>query len=235
MLLFSLKVMWPDKIILLRGNHECSSINRVYGFYDDCKRRYSIKIWKVFGAAFDYLPLAAVVASRIFCVHGGLSPDVHDLPAIRSIERPLKDGAGTGPSADLLWSDPDHDITGWGENDRGVGFCFGSDVVRGFLQRNNLDLVCRAHQVVQDGYEFFAERKLVTVFSAPNYCNEFDNAAAMLSVSESLICSFIIVKPEEKEGAMLATGGTSKKDAKGKKGKGASGRRQTQFIGGKKK
>jgi len=95
-----------------------------------------------------------------------------------------------GLLCDLLWSDPDKDVQGWGENDRGVSFTFGADVVSKFLNRHDLDLICRAHQVVEDGYEFFAKRQLVTLFSAPNYCGEFDNAGGMMSVDESLMCSF---------------------------------------------
>ena len=86
-----------------------------------------------------------------------------------------------GLLCDLLWSDPEYELaSGWGLNDRGVSYIFAED----------LDLVCRAHQVVEDGYEFFADRHLVTVFSAPNYCGEFDNAGAMMSVDETLMCSF---------------------------------------------
>merc|ERR1712185_182246 len=81
---------------------------------------------------------------------------------------------------------------------RGVSYTFGGDIVTKFLEKHDLDLVCRAHQVVEDGYEFFAKRQLVTVFSAPNYCGEFDNAGAMMSVDESLMCSFQILKPAEK-------------------------------------
>lgn len=96
----------------------------------------------------------------------------------------------TGLLCDLLWSDPDKDVQGWGENDRGVSFTFGADIVSKFLNRHDLDLICRAHQVVEDGYEFFAKRSLVTLFSAPNYCGEFDNAGGMMSVDDSLMCSF---------------------------------------------
>lgn len=96
----------------------------------------------------------------------------------------------SGLLCDLLWSDPDKDVQGWGENDRGVSFTFGADVVNKFLHRHDLDLICRAHQVVEDGYEFFAKRQLVTLFSAPNYCGEFDNAGGMMSVDETLMCSF---------------------------------------------
>jgi len=108
---------------------------------------------------------------------------------IRRIMRPT-DVPDTGLLCDLLWSDPDKDVQGWGENDRGVSFTFGADIVQKFLNRHDLDLICRAHQVVEDGYEFFAKRSLVTLFSAPNYCGEFDNAGGMMSVDDSLMCSF---------------------------------------------
>lgn len=122
-------------------------------------------------------------------MHGGLSPDLQSLEQIRRVMRPT-DVPDTGLLCDLLWSDPDKDITGWSENDRGVSFTFGTDIVARFLEKHDLDLICRAHQVVEDGYEFFAKRQLVTLFSAPNYCGEFDNAGAMMSVDETLMCSF---------------------------------------------
>lgn len=112
----------------------------------------------------------------------------------------------TGLLCDLLWADPDKDIVGWGDNDRGVSFTFGEDVVAQFLRRHDLDLICRAHQVVEDGYEFFARRQLVTIFSAPNYCGEFDNAGAMMSVDDTLMCSFQILKPAEKKQRITQAG-----------------------------
>ncbi|XP_065659089.1 uncharacterized protein LOC100209657 isoform X2 [Hydra vulgaris] len=194
-LLLCYKIKNPKSIFLLRGNHECASINRIYGFYDECKRRYNIKLWKTFTDCFNCLPLAAIVENTIFCVHGGLSPDLNDLDQIRQMVRPM-DIPDHGIAADLLWSDPDEDITGWGDNDRGVSWTFGGDIVQTFLKKNNFSLVARAHQVVEDGYQFFQKRKLVTLFSAPNYCGEFDNAAAVMSVSAELLCSFCITKPK---------------------------------------
>mmetsp|Transcript_10161 Transcript_10161/g.30299 ORF Transcript_10161/g.30299 Transcript_10161/m.30299 type:complete len:326 (-) Transcript_10161:456-1433(-) len=196
-LLLAYKVKYPENFFLLRGNHECASINRIYGFYDECKRRFSVKLWKTFTDCFNCLPVAAVVDEKILCMHGGLSPDLKQLSQIARLERPT-DVPDQGLLCDLLWSDPEADITGWAENDRGVSFTFGADVVSDFLDEHNLDLVCRAHQVVEDGYEFFAKRQLVTVFSAPNYCGEFDNAGAMMSVDDTLMCSFQILKPAEK-------------------------------------
>ena len=104
-----------------------------------------------------------------------------------------------GLLCDLLWSDPEADISGWAENDRGVSYTFGADVVSKFLQKHDYDLIVRAHQVVEDGYEFFADRQLVTIFTAPNYCGEFDNAGAVMAVDESLMCSFRILKPADKK------------------------------------
>jgi len=194
-LLLVYKVKYPENFFLLRGNHECASINRIYGFYDECKRRHSVRLWKTFTDCFNCLPVSAVCDDKILCMHGGLSPELSSLDQIKRVVRPT-DVPDTGLLCDLLWSDPEKEISGWGENDRGVSFTFGPDVVQGFLRKHGLDLVCRAHQVVEDGYEFFADRKLVTIFSAPNYCGEFDNAAAVLSVSEELVCSFQVLKPE---------------------------------------
>ncbi len=197
-LLFAYKLKFPENFFLLRGNHESASINRIYGFYDECKRRYSVKLWKTFTDCFNCLPVAAIVDDKIFCVHGGLSPELESLDLINQIKRPT-DVPDTGLLCDLLWSDPDGDSNGWGQNDRGVSYTFGRDVVEDVLNTHDLDLICRAHQVVEDGYEFFAQRQLVTLFSAPNYCGEFDNAGAMMSVDETLMCSFQILKPAEKK------------------------------------
>lgn len=90
-----------------------------------------------------------------------------------------------------------YSLQGWAENGRGVSYVFGADVVEAFLEQQDLDLIVRAHQVVEDGYQFFAGRRLVTLFSAPNYCGEFDNAGAMISIDEALLCSFQILKPSE--------------------------------------
>ncbi|KAJ8627171.1 hypothetical protein MRB53_020478 [Persea americana] len=193
-LLLAYKIKFPDNFFLLRGNHECASINRIYGFYDECKRRFSVRLWKVFTDCFNCLPVTALIDDKILCMHGGISPELDSLDQIRAIERPL-DVPDQGLLCDLLWSDPDRDINGWGENDRGVSYTFGADKVGEFLKKHDLDLVCRAHQVIEDGYEFFADRQLVTIFSAPNYCGEFNNAGALMNVDESLLCSFQILKP----------------------------------------
>lgn len=143
-------------------------------------------------------------------MHGGLSPDLTSIDQIKKIEKPT-DVPDTGKNAfiigllcDLLWSDPDKDTQGWGENERGVSFTFGPDLVQLFCKNHDLDLVCRAHQVVEEGYEFFAKRQLITIFSAPNYCGEFNNSGALMSVDENLVCSFQILKPAEQKIAQMS-------------------------------
>ncbi|CAO2836744.1 unnamed protein product [Amaranthus hypochondriacus] len=194
-LLLAYKIRYPNKVFLLRGNHEDAKINRIYGFYDECKRRFNVRMWKIFTDCFNCLPVAALIDEKILCMHGGLSPDLNNLKQIDEIQRPTEI-PDNGLLCDLLWADPSR-IEGWADSDRGVSCTFGPDVVAEFLDKNDLDLICRGHQVVEDGYEFFAKRRLVTIFSAPNYGGEFDNAGALLSVDKSLVCSFEILKPRE--------------------------------------
>ncbi|KAL5534406.1 PZH1 [Sanghuangporus baumii] len=194
LLLLCYKIKYPENFFLLRGNHECANVTRVYGFYDECKRRCNIKTWKLFIDVFNCLPIAAVVASKIFCVHGGLSPSMTSLEDIKRIQRPT-DVPDYGLLNDLLWSDPSDTAAEWEDNERGVSYCFGKSIINEFLGRYDMDLICRAHMVVEDGYEFWNDRTLVTVFSAPNYCGEFDNYGACMSVSEDLLCAFELLKP----------------------------------------
>ena len=195
-LLLCYKIKFPDKVTLLRGNHESSVTNRIYGFYDECKRRYNVRIWRSFTDLFNYLPVAAIIDEKILCMHGGLSPELKNLQNIQDITRPT-DIPDTGLLCDLLWSDPDKDVVEYDENDRGVSVIFGEKIVQDFNKKNDLDLIIRAHQVVDDGYEFFAQRQLITIFSAPNYCGEFDNSAGIMIIDESLTCSLKVLRPVE--------------------------------------
>ena len=143
-LLLCYKIKYPENFFLLRGNHECAQINRIYGFYDECKRRYSIRLWRVFSDVFNCLPVAALIDEKIFCMHGGLSPELKNLDQIKNIMRPT-DVPDTGLLCDLLWSDPERGIEAYGDNDRGVSFTFGEQVVRKFNEKHDIDLICRAH------------------------------------------------------------------------------------------
>ena len=202
-LLLAYKIKFPKNIYLLRGNHESEMINRTYGFYDECKRRYNLRIWKVFSDCFNWLPISSIVNSKILCMHGGLSPDLKELKNIKQIVRPTE-VPDKGLLCDLLWSDPDADAEDWAPNNRGISVLFNENLVEKAIDELDIDLICRAHQVVESGYEFFAQRQLVTVFSAPNYCGEFDNAGAFMLVNKDLMCGFKVLLPEIKEGMLPA-------------------------------
>jgi serine/threonine-protein phosphatase PP1 catalytic subunit len=198
-LLLAYKIKFPKNIYLLRGNHESEMINRTYGFYDECKRRYNLRIWKNFSDCFNWLPISAIVNEKILCMHGGLSPDLQSLNNIKQIVRPTE-VPDKGLLCDLLWSDPEKDCEDWAPNTRGISVLFNEKIVENTLDELDIDLVCRAHQVVELGYEFFAQRGLVTVFSAPNYCGEFDNAGAFMIVNKDLLCGFKVLDAEVKIG-----------------------------------
>lgn len=182
-LLVALKLRYRDRLTILRGNHESRQITQVYGFYDECLRKYgNANVWRFFTDLFDYLPLTALIDNQvcgfsssfaqngefygicssffphfilqIFCLHGGLSPSIDTLDHVRSIER-VQEVPHEGPMCDLLWSDPD-DRCGWGISPRGAGYTFGQDISEAFNHNNGLTLVARAHQLVMEGMLHFS-------------------------------------------------------------------------------
>lgn len=190
LLLLALKVRYPERITLIRGNHESRQITQVYGFYDECLRKYgSVNVWRYCTNIFDYLALAAIIDNKIFCVHGGLSPSIHTLDEIRSIDR-KQEVPHDGAMCDLMWSDPDDQNSGWSVSPRGAGYNFGGDIVEKFNRENKIDLICRAHQLVMEGYRSMFNDTLVTVWSAPNYCYRCGNVAAILELDENLESNF---------------------------------------------
>lgn len=148
-LLVTLKVRYPTRIYLTRGNHESRQITQVYGFYDECMRKYgNSNVWKFFTDLFDFLPLTALVDNQIFCLHGGLSPSIETLDNIRMLDR-FQEVPHEGPMCDLLWSDPE-DRYGWGISPRGAGYIFGHDISEQFNHTNRLTMIARAHQLIMN-------------------------------------------------------------------------------------
>jgi len=198
-LLVCLKVRFPNRVFILRGNHESRQITQVYGFYDECLRKYgNVNVWKYFTDLFDYLPLTALIENKVFCLHGGLSPSIDHLDIIRSLDR-VQEVPHEGAMCDLLWSDPD-DRTGWGISPRGAGYTFGNDVSKQFNHHNGLILISRAHQLVMEGFNWSHEKHVVTIFSAPNYCYRCGNQAAILEVDENLDYTFLQFDPAPRRG-----------------------------------
>eukprot|EP01121_Diplochlamys_sp_Union-15-3_P014197 TRINITY_DN4497_c0_g1_i4.p1 TRINITY_DN4497_c0_g1~~TRINITY_DN4497_c0_g1_i4.p1 ORF type:complete len:307 (+),score=48.13 TRINITY_DN4497_c0_g1_i4:135-1055(+) len=200
LLLLALKVRYPERITLIRGNHESRQITQVYGFYDECIRKYdSVNVWKYCTDVFDFLSLSSLVDDKIFCVHGGLSPHIATLDQIRALDR-KKEVPHDGPMCDLMWSDPE-EIEGWGLSPRGAGYLFGGDAVAKWNQTNNLELIARAHQLVMEGYKYMFNKTLVTVWTAPNYCYRCGNVAGILELDEHLNRTFKIFEaapPDER-------------------------------------
>uniref|UniRef100_A0A0L8IH57 Serine/threonine-protein phosphatase n=1 Tax=Octopus bimaculoides TaxID=37653 RepID=A0A0L8IH57_OCTBM len=173
-LLLTLKAKWPDKIVLLRGNHESRQITQIYGFYDECQTKYgNANAWRYCCKVFDLLTIAAIIDECILCVHGGLSPDIKTIDQIRTIDRNQEI-----PHKGAFY------VESWTISPRGAGWLFGAMVTNEFVHINNLKLICRAHQLVHEGYRYMFDEKLVTVWSAPNYCYRCGNVAAVLSFTD---------------------------------------------------
>ncbi|KAF5397803.1 Serine/threonine-protein phosphatase 6 catalytic subunit [Paragonimus heterotremus] len=178
-LLLVLKAKYPDRITLLRGNHESRQVTQCYGFYDECINKYgNANPWHHCCKVFDLFTIAALVEESVLCVHGGLSPEIKTLDQLRVIERDME-VPHSGPLCDILWSDPD-DVDQWTFSPRGAGYLFGPKVTEKFVELNGLKVICRAHQLVHEGYKIMFEGRLITVWSAPNYCYRCGNTAAIL-------------------------------------------------------
>ncbi|CAI0449205.1 unnamed protein product [Linum tenue] len=177
--LFAFKCMCPSAMYLARGNHESKSMNKIYGFEGEVRAKLNDKFVELFAEVFCCLPLAHVINGKVFVVHGGLfSVDGVKLSDIRAIDR-FCEPPEEGLMCELLWSDP-QPLPGRGPSKRGVGLSFGGDVTKRFLEENKLDLVLRSHEVKDEGYEVEHDGKLITVFSAPNYCDQMGNKGAFI-------------------------------------------------------
>ncbi|OIW27928.1 Metallo-dependent phosphatase [Coniochaeta ligniaria NRRL 30616] len=191
-LLMCLKAKYPDRIVLVRGNHESRQITQVYGFYEECQQKYgNASVWKACCQVFDFLVLAAIVDGTVLCVHGGLSPEIRTIDQIRVVAR-AQEIPHEGAFCDLVWSDPE-DIDTWAVSPRGAGWLFGDKVATEFNHVNGLTTIARAHQLVNEGYKYhFPEKSVVTVWSAPNYCYRCGNVASIMTVDKQQNTKFSI-------------------------------------------
>ena len=198
-LLTLMKIKYPNRVYLLRGNHESRQTNQNYGFHVECLKKYnqSSTVWLYINEMFDYLPLAAVIDNKLFCIHGGLSPSIQKIEDIKVLER-CKDIPTEGPMADLVWSDPDENTEGFKISERGAGFLFGETVIDKFLHLNKMETIVRAHQLCKEGYLILFGGKIITVWSAPNYCGRIYNYAIIMEVDEELNKFFNIFEDNER-------------------------------------
>ncbi|XP_049368038.1 serine/threonine-protein phosphatase BSL3-like isoform X2 [Solanum verrucosum] len=201
-LLLALKVEYPHNIHLIRGNHEASDINALFGFRIECIERLGerdgIWAWHRINRLFNWLPLAALIEKKIICMHGGIGRSINHVEQIESIQRPITMEAGSIVLMDLLWSDPTENdsVEGLRPNARGPGLVtFGPDRVMEFCNNNDLQLIVRAHECVMDGFERFAQGHLITLFSATNYCGTANNAGAILVLGRDLVVVPKLIHP----------------------------------------
>jgi len=197
--LWSLKMLYPKTLFLLRGNHECRHLTEYFTFKTECKIKYSEEIYDTCMDGFDCLPLAAIMNQQFLCVHGGLSPEVHTLDDIRKIDR-FREPPAFGPMCDLLWSDPLEDYGTEKTSDhfshnsvRGCSYFYSYQASCDFLQRNNLLSIIRAHEAQDAGYRMYRKSQatgfpsLITIFSAPNYLDVYNNKAAVLKYENNVM------------------------------------------------
>uniref|UniRef100_A0A8C7Y6Y5 Serine/threonine-protein phosphatase n=1 Tax=Oryzias sinensis TaxID=183150 RepID=A0A8C7Y6Y5_9TELE len=182
--LFGFKLLYPDNFHLLRGNHETDNMNQMYGFEGEVKAKYTAQMFQLFSEVFQWLPLAQCINTKVLVMHGGLfSEDGVTLDDIRKIDR-NRQPPDSGPMCDLLWSDPQPQ-NGRSVSKRGVSCQFGPDVTESFLEKNKLDYIIRSHEVKAEGYEVTHSGKCITVFSAPNYCDQMGNKGAYIHLRGS--------------------------------------------------
>jgi len=179
LMLFSWKLAFPNHMHLARGNHETRNMNKLYGFEGEVTKKYDESLYEYFCEAFCLLPLCHVINKQAFVVHGGLfSKDDVALDSIRKVNRE-QEPPDEGLMTEMLWSDPQPG-RGRVPSKRGVGVAFGQDVTENFLKTNDLKMVIRSHEMKEEGYEIEHGGKLVTVFSAPNYCDQMGNKGAFI-------------------------------------------------------
>lgn len=200
-LLFSFKIMFPQRIWMLRGNHECRHLTEYFNFKEECLYKYNEDVYNAAMDAFDCLPISAVVNGKFLCVHGGLSPDIRVLDDIDKLSR-FQEVPREGPFCDLLWADPaDNDDNAFDKNDaykgwffsneaRHCSYKFGAKACQFFLQKNNLTAVIRGHEVKPEGYEMHFKGRgdipqVFTIFSAPNYCDAYKNKGSCLKIENN--------------------------------------------------
>ena len=177
--LFAWKLCYPQHFHLIRGNHETRNMNKMYGFEGEVKHKYDMDVMELFSETFCALPLCGILNNKVMVVHGGLfTQDAVTLSDIENIDR-FREPPESGIMCDILWADPIK-VNGRHPSKRGVGLCFGPDIAYRFLDENRLETLVRSHEVKDNGYEEEADGRVITIFSAPNYCDQMGNKGAVL-------------------------------------------------------
>jgi len=203
LLLYSFKITYPKTFHMIRGNHECRHLTQYFTFKAECLRKYSPTVYELIMDSFDALPLAAVMNKQFLCVHGGISPEIQSLDDIKSIQR-FCEPPQSGPMCDLLWADPMEPFvpassspsssTHFAFNEiRGCSYVFSYHAVCQFLENNGLLSIIRAHEAQDQGYRMHQKNEstgfptVITLFSAPNYLDAYNNKGAVLRYENNVM------------------------------------------------
>ncbi|KAF9438566.1 3',5'-cyclic-nucleotide phosphodiesterase (PDEase) (3':5'-CNP) [Entomortierella beljakovae] len=197
--LWTLKIWYPTSVFLLRGNHECRHLTDYFTFKTECKHKYSERVYDACTESFCALPLAAVMNKQFLCIHGGLSPELNTLDDLRRINR-FREPPTHGIMGDLLWADPLEEFGNEKTNEyfihnhvRGCSYFFSYHAACAFLEKNNLLSIIRAHEAQDAGYRMYRKTKttgfpsVMTIFSAPNYLDVYNNKAAVLKYENNVM------------------------------------------------
>ena len=198
LLLMSLKINFKNTILMLRGNHECRQMTSFFNFKQECEVKYDYQLYDIIMETFDCLPIACLINDKFIAIHGGISPEINkigDISKINRFEEPPKSGA----MCDMLWSDPcekDDEAIGLGfitNSTRGCSYVFGSKAAIPFLKKNDILSIIRAHEAQLEGYKMYQWDQnvdfpsVITIFSAPNYCDVYNNKAAVIKFKNNMV------------------------------------------------
>jgi protein phosphatase len=179
-LVFVMKILYPQAVHIIRGNHEFSTVCSTGGFQSESEDLFRTPmVFYAFLHAFEAIPFAALIDRSALAVHGGIGPDVKEISQLRKIERPVADFDDSFLDS-LVWSDPCDEIENFEKSHRGTGYLFGPTALKAFLDKNALKVLIRGHECVEDGYSIQFDGKLITIFSASNYCGNVGNKAAII-------------------------------------------------------
>ncbi|UMM27335.1 hypothetical protein L5515_010670 [Caenorhabditis briggsae] len=202
--LFCMKILHPQKVHLLRGNHEVRRVNAVYGFKEEMIRKRNENLWKVFNDVFSELPICASINRKILCMHGGISPNIESWTSLTEMSKSRAHAeCERGIVVDLLWSDPNRKEDKCQFNKiRGISNVFGKSAVDDVCNALDIDLIIRAHELKENGHEFEFDNRLLTVFSAPYYSGNNANCGSVVTISRSLKLQIVTLKPAKGHDSM---------------------------------
>ena len=198
LLLCAIKLNYKTTVLMLRGNHECRQMTSFFNFKQECEIKYDLEVYDKIMEAFDCLPISCLINEKFIAIHGGISPDIDKVLDITKINR-FTEPPKTGPMCDMLWSDPvekdEEALTvSWVENStRGCSYVFGAKAATPFLTKNDILSIIRAHEAQLEGFKMYKWNNnvdfpsVITIFSAPNYCDVYNNKAAVISFKNNMV------------------------------------------------